>query len=74
MKHFDCFRTYCIGHQEASRTLHRMLDISSRFSKFVRDALDDPRCCNLDLASFLLEPVQRLARYPLLFKQVSMIV
>ena len=32
--------------------------------------MDDPRCACLDLASFLLEPVQRLARYPLLLKQI----
>lgn len=31
----------------------------------------EPECNGLDLASFLLEPVQRLTRYPMLLKQIQ---
>ena len=30
----------------------------------------DPRCRSLDISSFLLEPMQRITRYPLLIKQI----
>ncbi|EPZ31817.1 Intersectin-1 like protein [Rozella allomycis CSF55] len=32
--------------------------------------LTDPRCRNLQLSSFLLQPMQRVTRYPLLLKQI----
>jgi hypothetical protein len=67
---FECLRTYCIGHEEGSRFLAERSDSNGKLTKFLKEAVNDPRCSCLDLASFLLEPVQRLARYPLLLKQV----
>lgn len=39
-------------------------------AQFVRESLTRPECGGLDLASFLLEPVQRLTRYPMMLKQI----
>lgn len=74
VKNFDPFRQYCMGHQEASKLLNKKLESGGAFSKFINEAMNYPRCCSLDLATFLLEPVQRLARYPLLLKQVFELV
>jgi hypothetical protein len=32
--------------------------------------MQDPRCRQLDIGSYLLEPMQRITRYPLLIKQI----
>ena len=37
----------------------------------IKESLLKPECNGLDLASFLLEPVQRLTRYPMLLKQIQ---
>ena len=39
-----------------------------RISDFIAKGMSHPGCQGLDLASFLLEPVQRVARYPLLLR------
>lgn len=70
LPHFGCFEIYCKGHRRASITLQSTIKSNSKFAKFLDETVHDPRSCNLDLATLLLEPVQRLARYPLLFKQV----
>lgn len=71
MQTFDCFRVYCLGHAESMRLVQQLSDSHGSFARLLKEAVNDPRCCSLDLASFLLEPVQRLARYPLLLKQAS---
>lgn len=44
---------------------------NKKFSKFIKKcALEIIECQGLDLASFLLEPVQRIARYPLLLRHI----
>jgi len=35
--------------------------------------MSNPECKQLDLSSFLLEPMQRITRYSLLLKQVSIL-
>lgn len=44
--------------------------MNTKFAKLLQDGLRLQRCAGLELESFLLEPVQRLARYPLLLRQV----
>lgn len=39
-------------------------------TNYIRQSLSRPECGGLDLASFLLEPVQRLTRYPMMLKQI----
>lgn len=65
------FRTYCLGHRAASSLLAKLCeDGASKVSKYIQEASQHESCTGLGLSSFLLEPVQRLTRYPLLFKQV----
>jgi len=65
------FERYCVGHREAGALLSDVASESNLFSAFLTQNSADPRCESLDLSSFLLEPVQRVARYPLLLRQVG---
>ena len=38
------------------------------FRKFLEDCSRQPQCRNLDLPGFLIKPVQRICKYPLLIK------
>ncbi len=40
----------------------------TQFSDTLKDALSDPRCRNLNLQAFLIKPLQRLTKYPLLIR------
>lgn len=44
-------------------------NLNSRpFRKFLDDCSRSPECRNLDLPGFLIKPVQRICKYPLLIK------
>ena len=63
------YSEYCNGHAQAMQALSSVTD--SGFNDAMLELIkQDSRCNGLDLQSFLLEPIQRIARYPLLIKQV----
>lgn len=65
------YKTYCIGHAQATEHLNHLSLNHKKFSKFAKKCtLEVSECQGLDLASFLLEPVQRIARYPLLLRHI----
>ncbi|GAA5879139.1 hypothetical protein JCM16303_001313 [Sporobolomyces ruberrimus] len=66
MKGLDVYRGYCVNQANAARTLAD-LKVSDRA---LRTLLDGLRVKNLELEHFLLEPMQRLTRYPLLINQI----
>lgn len=70
IRQFYPLKSYCIGHSQAIERLSHCLRHDRKFVKFVEEAQSKPECLGLDLASFLLEPVQRIARYPLLLRQI----
>lgn len=74
-KHLEnCFERYCVQHSEAGSLLSHLCTENSKFITFLSKSSQNPKCDNLDLSSFLLEPVQRLARYPLLLRQVGSVL
>eukprot|EP00842_Homolaphlyctis_polyrhiza_P006330 jgi/Hompol1/6699/HPOL_000301-RA len=60
----DCYKTYCIGLGDATDSLQRIR------SENASEQQASPRCKKLDLASFLLVPMQRVTRYSLLLRQM----
>ncbi|KAI9217398.1 Dbl homology domain-containing protein [Blastocladiella britannica] len=65
-----CYMQFCTGQKQALTTLTQLLRDRLEFKDFIKQRQGDPRCRSLDLSSYLLKPVQRLTRYPLLIKQV----
>lgn len=64
------YKQYCTNQKDAIKTLQEKRHEDKRIADFLKDCLKNPQCRGLDLTGFLLEPMQRLARYPLLIKQV----
>ncbi|BGO93264.1 hypothetical protein NBRC10512_000083 [Rhodotorula toruloides] len=60
------YRGYCVNQSNAARTLKDL----KRSDSSLRNLLDGLRVKNLELEHFLLEPMQRVTRYPLLVNQI----
>ncbi|GBC18369.1 uncharacterized protein OCT59_006422 [Rhizophagus irregularis] len=73
LKHSDdlvCYEIYCGKQLNASKFLQNKRNVNKTFSEFLKKAQQDPQCGSLDLSSFLLKPMQRITRYPLLIRQI----
>ncbi|CAO3592901.1 unnamed protein product [Absidia cylindrospora] len=65
-----CYSTFCRNQSFASRLLQKKREEDQWFEVFLKTAQTRPECRSLDLSHFLLQPVQRITRYPLLLRQV----
>ncbi|KAF9205502.1 actin organization and endocytosis protein [Haplosporangium sp. Z 27] len=65
-----CFMRYCANHRDASILLARRMSESRLLLDFLSEAKSKPACRGLDISSFLLQPLQRITRYPLLIKKI----
>lgn len=68
MQGLDVYRPYCTNQANAARVLN---DLKTRDSR-IREHLNSVKVRGLELEHYLLEPMQRLTRYPLLIKQVCL--
>ncbi|KAG2195516.1 hypothetical protein INT47_002712 [Mucor saturninus] len=73
LKHADslqCYSTYCRNQSYATKFLQKKREDDQWFEVFLKTAQTRAECRSLDLSHFLLEPVQRITRYPLLLRQI----
>ena len=56
--------SYVNNHEQAARVLHG-LEQQKSFQEFCSAAQQDPKARGLNLASFLILPIQRVPRYEL---------
>jgi len=66
---FKFYAAYCSNQPFIPANLKRLQSHNQEFSQFMAQASRDPRCKLLDVESFLISPLQRLCRYPLLLKE-----
>jgi hypothetical protein len=69
-KEFAPYITYCGQQKQIFLYLQERIDQDRSFADFLRTCQQHVDCKNLDLFSFLLMPMQRITRYPLLLKQI----
>lgn len=65
------FTEYCASHEVAVEIVQRYLKNSIEFKRIAEETQRDEEADGLDIISLLLEPIQRIARYPLLFRQMT---
>uniref|UniRef100_A0A915E303 Ephexin-1 n=1 Tax=Ditylenchus dipsaci TaxID=166011 RepID=A0A915E303_9BILA len=65
-KYFDSYVKYCSNQVYQDRTLKRLKAVNSQFVTCVQKIESDRQCQGLDMRSFLMLPMQRITRYPLL--------
>uniref|UniRef100_A0A914Z7E3 DH domain-containing protein n=2 Tax=Panagrolaimus superbus TaxID=310955 RepID=A0A914Z7E3_9BILA len=65
-KYFDSYVKYCSNQVYQDRTLKRLKALNPHFLSCINRIETDRRCQGLDMRSFLMLPMQRVTRYPLL--------
>eukprot|EP01102_Stenamoeba_stenopodia_P004227 TRINITY_DN144_c0_g2_i2.p1 TRINITY_DN144_c0_g2~~TRINITY_DN144_c0_g2_i2.p1 ORF type:complete len:843 (+),score=245.61 TRINITY_DN144_c0_g2_i2:618-3146(+) len=61
---------YCNNQDLALRTLEKCVKTNSRLDHFLKEQLKNPECRQLPLNSYLIKPVQRITKYPLLLREL----
>lgn len=69
-KYFHVYVQYCEHQVRLDRTLRRLKDTNRNFTQALDILESDPVCCGLSLHSFLMLPMQRITRLPLLIDAV----
>ncbi|KAJ3041574.1 Intersectin-2 [Rhizophlyctis rosea] len=70
VEHFVSYTVYC-GNQTASvAKMNSWKENKKEFRAFLDDTHRNPITRNLDLGGFLIKPVQRICKYPLLIKEI----
>ncbi|PPQ97490.1 hypothetical protein CVT26_002719 [Gymnopilus dilepis] len=65
------YTEYCVNQSVAIKVLKSLRDSNPELAGHLQRLRDEnPRVRNLDLSSYLLAPMQRITRYPLLIKQI----
>jgi len=67
---FDCYSYFCSSLTVSLKYLQSLREEKKPLKNFLKDQMSNPECKQLDLSSFLLEPMQRITRYSLLLKQI----
>ncbi|KAI9209512.1 uncharacterized protein BJ171DRAFT_119008 [Polychytrium aggregatum] len=68
-QYFKIYTLYC-GNQPEAMSFLKASKNNEDLSLFLQYCLLRPECRGLDLGSFLLKPVQRICKYPLLMKEL----
>ncbi|CAG8576933.1 3066_t:CDS:10, partial [Cetraspora pellucida] len=69
-KDLTLYTKYCGNQLNATKFLQKKCSVDKKFADFLKKIQQDPQCGSLDLSSFLLKPLQRITRYPLLIRQI----
>ncbi|XP_078595073.1 uncharacterized protein LOC144872620 [Branchiostoma floridae x Branchiostoma japonicum] len=62
--------TYCRNMHYHSKALIGLMEAEKSFSDDVKQLETDPQCGNLQMTAFLLTPMQRVTRFPLLIERI----
>ncbi|KAJ3410063.1 cytochrome c oxidase subunit 1 [Chytriomyces hyalinus] len=67
---FAKYSLYCGNHSAALTKLQNLMQTNRAFRLFLEDICKNPVTRQLDLGGFLIKPVQRICKYPLLLKEI----
>lgn len=70
MPNMQTYLEYCVHQAHAGTVLKSTRDSNPELAVQLQHLREDPAARNLDLSSYLLAPMQRLTRYPLLIRQI----
>ncbi|KAF8888235.1 hypothetical protein BD779DRAFT_1524285 [Infundibulicybe gibba] len=70
MSNMGVYMEYCVNQGTAIKVLKSLRDTKPDLAAHLQELRDDPAVRNLDLSSYLLAPMQRVTKYPLLIKQI----
>ncbi|XP_074050396.1 intersectin-2 isoform X1 [Macrotis lagotis] len=70
LSHMQAYIRFCSCQLNGAALLQQKTDEDAEFKEFLKRLACDPRCQGMPLSSFLLKPMQRITRYPLLIKNI----
>ncbi|KAF8842606.1 Dbl homology domain-containing protein [Paxillus ammoniavirescens] len=70
MPNMRVYLKYCVNQANAGNVLRSMRESNPELAAQLQSLREHPSARNLDLSSYLLVPMQRLTRYPLLIRQI----
>ncbi|KAL5528859.1 hypothetical protein ACEPAG_4833 [Sanghuangporus baumii] len=70
MGSMSVYADYCVNQGNATKILQSIRDSRPDVASHLQRLREDPTVRNLDLSSYLLAPMQRITRYPLLIRQI----
>lgn len=68
--YFKMYKVYSANQQVSLTTVEQQSKKNARFKSYVDVCHSDPRCAGLFLQSFLIKPIQRVCKYPLLLREL----
>ncbi|XP_007445183.1 intersectin-1-like, partial [Python bivittatus] len=68
LPHMQPYIRFCSCQLNGAALIQQKTDEVPDFKEFVKKLAMDPRCKGMPLSSFLLKPMQRVTRYPLIIK------
>ncbi|XP_053139860.1 intersectin-2 isoform X2 [Hemicordylus capensis] len=70
LSHMQAYIRFCSCQLNGAVLLQQKTDEEPEFKEFLKKLASNPRCKGMPLSSFLLKPMQRITRYPLLIKSI----
>ena len=64
------YKQYLACFEGAMLKRAKLLTSNKKFSNYLEEARQDPRCMGMSFDSFLVEPVQRIPRYRMLLEEL----
>uniref|UniRef100_A0A8C5NZP9 Intersectin 2 n=1 Tax=Jaculus jaculus TaxID=51337 RepID=A0A8C5NZP9_JACJA len=70
LSHMQAYIRFCSCQLNGAALLQQKTDEDTDFKEFLKKLASDPRCKGMPLSSFLLKPMQRITRYPLIIRNI----
>ncbi|KAM4888309.1 intersectin-1 isoform 4-T4 [Thomomys bottae] len=70
LPHMQPYIRFCSCQLNGAALIQQKTDEAPDFKDFVKRLAMDPRCKGMPLSSFILKPMQRVTRYPLIIKNI----
>ncbi|XP_051879993.1 intersectin-2b isoform X3 [Pristis pectinata] len=70
LSHMQAYIRFCSCQLNGAAILQQKTDEEPEFKDYLKKLASDPRCKGMPLSSFLLKPMQRITRYPLIIKNI----
>mmetsp|Transcript_12930 Transcript_12930/g.16170 ORF Transcript_12930/g.16170 Transcript_12930/m.16170 type:complete len:549 (-) Transcript_12930:69-1715(-) len=64
------YSDYCNNHSNSVSLTTALMKKNSAFRQFIEEAQNQPCCGGLQFVSYLIKPVQRICKYPLLLREL----
>lgn len=68
--YFKMYKVYCANQQASLNAVEDQKKKNQKFKHYLEVCHSDPRCKGLFLQSFLIKPIQRVCKYPLLLREL----